>query len=144
MLARLYSRASLTPYSDANSGIDAPGRSFWSIAMFYLSDSLTGVIYYIKLVQINRVMGQKLCPDRKMTQAQRLYAFDLYRRGFGPTAIHNAVFEQYDESDEPASLRTIKTWVKAFKQLGDEAGTADSPFQWHRLEDYGLPWEAGA
>jgi hypothetical protein len=83
-------------------------------------------------------------PRPRKDPNQRLYAYELHQQGFGPAAIHKAVVERFEETDEPASLRTIKKWVKEFKQLGEEARAKDNPFHWHRLEEYTLPWEAGA
>ena len=72
--------------------------------------------------------------------AQRLRAFQLYHDGYGPAATLNKLREEFER---PVSTRTVATWVKEFKVQVEETGlNLDAPFEWHRLEEYGLPWEA--
>ena len=66
-------------------------------------------------------------------------AYDLYRAGLGPTAI----FDKLDgEFEDPVSPRTVSNWMRGFRELKDSVVARDSPFEWHRMEEYGLPWEA--
>ena len=49
------------------------------------------------------------------------------------------------EAEHPegmASYRLIANWVREFKQQDEWQTLLDSPFQWHRMQEYGLPWEA--
>ena len=78
---------------------------------------------------------------RPITSAeQRLIAYSLYQQKIGPTAILKALRERFDK---PVSPRTVANWVKVFKRVGEENAT-ESTFEWHRMEEYGLPWDASA
>jgi hypothetical protein len=79
-------------------------------------------------------------PRPKAHPDQHLRAYRLWRGGKGQTDIWNTLAEGFDD---PVSERTVGTWVRGFKDLSPETIDLDSPFEWHRLESYGLPWEAG-
>ncbi len=80
-------------------------------------------------------------PRSKVNPELHDFAYDLYREGAGPKAIYEAIWERF--GDEAVSERTVATWVKGFKSLSPETIALDSPFQWHLMDRYGLPWEAG-
>ena len=49
------------------------------------------------------------------------------------------------ETEHPngtASYRLIADWVKEFKGQDEWQALLDSPFEWHRLREYELPWDA--
>jgi len=77
----------------------------------------------------------------KADPEQRIRAYHLWREGHGPAAIIRTLYDEW--GDEAVKERTVATWVKEFKALKPETVNLDAPFEWHRLEEYGLPWEAG-
>ena len=82
-----------------------------------------------------------IMPRQRASPEQHKRAYDLFLEGSGPAAILRML---EDEFEEPVSARTVATWVKSFKELSPGTVSLDSPFEWHRLEEYGLPWEASA
>lgn len=66
-------------------------------------------------------------------------AYDLYRGDLGPSAIFDKLCEEFEE---PVSARTVSNWMRGFRDLDKTVVALDSPFEWHRMEEYGLPWEA--
>ena len=80
-------------------------------------------------------------PRPKSDPAQKLRAYELYKViGPRPTVIKEALDNEFGEY-EAVSLRTISTWLSEFKSLVTDL---DDSFEWHRLEEYGLPWEASS
>ena len=79
-------------------------------------------------------------PRPKAGTAQQGRAYQLYKEGLGPTAIFEKLCEEFED---PVSARTVSTWLRGFRGLGEEVTQLDNPFEWHRLKEYGLPWEAG-
>ena len=79
----------------------------------------------------------------KSSPDQQIRAWNLReQRGYGPAAILKTLETEFDS---PVSERTVKNWIHEFKVLSDEkAEDLDSPFEWHRVEEYGLPWKSGA
>ena len=80
-------------------------------------------------------------PRPRASSRQQLRAYELHRAGFGPSAIEKALYGAYGE--DAVSLRTVSTWTSGFKKMGQDEKELDLPFEWHRMEEYGLPWEAG-
>ena len=80
-------------------------------------------------------------PRPRANPEQQRRAYERHRAGFGPKAIVDTLSEEF--GDEAVSPRTVATWVKGFKDLSPRTVGLDSPFEWHRMEEYGLPWEAG-
>lgn len=78
---------------------------------------------------------------------QRWETFRCYLAEFGPTRIWDRLSEmanggEFGESGA-VSIRTVKNWLSEFKR--NEAASTEGPhgpFEWHRLEEFGLPWEA--
>ena len=89
-------------------------------------------------------------PRPKASEPQRLRAYELWVQQFGPTAIHRALKAEFEEkepveeAERAVSLNTVKNWMQGFDRLSPGTVDLDSPFQWHRLAEYGLPWEASA
>ena len=81
-------------------------------------------------------------PRPKASPEQHMEAYRLYMGKKGPKAIVDALCEKY--GDDAVSERTVATWVKGFKGLSSGITDRDAPFQWHLMDKYGLPWEAGA
>ena len=80
-------------------------------------------------------------PRPQASPEQHTVAYHLYNEGKGPKVIYDALDETY--GNEAVSERTVATWVKGFKALTPEVVNLDSAFQWHMMDQYGLPWEAG-
>jgi hypothetical protein len=72
---------------------------------------------------------------------QHLRAYQLWRTGLGPTAIEEKLSEEFGKA---VSDRTIAIWVKGFKGLNPVTVDLDAPFEWYRMDKYGLPWEASS
>ena len=67
-------------------------------------------------------------------------AYELYQENLGPTAIFDKLCEGFEK---PVSARTVSAWLRGFKELGKGVNDLDAPFEYHRMGEYGLPWEAG-
>lgn len=80
----------------------------------------------------------------RASEEQRLYAYHLHNRDFGPTAIHNAIESAFEETETPVSLRTVNGWLKEFRAIGHDIVAMDQPFHWERLEQYNIPWDASS
>ena len=76
----------------------------------------------------------------KANPNQHMKAYELYRQGNGPTAIADVLSKSFEN---PVSERTVGTWIRGFKTLDSRIVDLDGPFEWHRMEEYELPWEAG-
>lgn len=48
------------------------------------------------------------------------------------------------ELDPPVSRGAVAKYTREYDNLPERARTAFMPFEWHRLEEYSLPWEASA
>ena len=77
----------------------------------------------------------------KANPEQQRRSYELHLEGFGPTAILHSLEREFVD---PVSPRTLATWVKAFKGLSEAITNLDAPFEWHRVTQYGLPWDASA
>ena len=78
-------------------------------------------------------------------QDQRVAAYRMWKLRIGPAKIHRELKVyvgdgQYGDDADVVSLRTVKNWLREFRTLDAKL---DDAFEWHRLEEYGLPWEAG-
>lgn len=77
----------------------------------------------------------------KASAEQQVFARDKFYGGLMPKAI---LIEIEKEFDEPVSLRTVERWIRGFrKSETPEDKLMNSPFELHRLGEYGLPWESG-
>ena len=79
-------------------------------------------------------------PRPKANPEQNLKAYQLHQQGKGQTVIANELAELFEA---PVTERTVANWIREFKELAQETVDLDGPFQWHRLDEYGLPWESG-
>ena len=77
-------------------------------------------------------------PRPKANQAQELLAYQLHKEGLGPTVIRENLRVKFGAKSS-VSARTVATWVKRFKNPSSDL---DEEFEWHRIEEYGLPWES--
>ena len=78
-------------------------------------------------------------PRPKTTTTQQGKAYELFKRKLGPTAIFDILCEDFEE---PVSARTLSTWIQGFKGLRPEVTNLDVPFEYHRMGEHELPWEA--
>ena len=83
-------------------------------------------------------------PRPRKNEDQRLDTYLMYKQGFSPTRIHNGLkvrldAGEYGEHEDLVHLNSVKNWLREFRE--SDRGLDDA-FEWHRLGDYGLPWEA--
>lgn len=71
---------------------------------------------------------------------QYLEAYGLHRKRMGPTGIQRWLEERHP--DDPASLKTVKNWVRKFGEVKLDDPHLDDEFEWHKMDEHGLPWEA--
>lgn len=76
-------------------------------------------------------------PRPKKSPEQQVRAYQLHQQRFGAGAI---TLQLELEFEAPVSRRTVERWIGGFPKDSE----LDSPFEWHRMEEYGLPWEASA
>ena len=79
-------------------------------------------------------------PRPKASASQQGRAYELYQEKLGPTAIFEKLREEFEN---PISARTVSAWIRGFRNLTKELTDLDAPFEYHRMGEYGLPWEAG-
>lgn len=72
---------------------------------------------------------------------QMLAGYALYKRGVVTGA---ALWRKLVESfgDDAKTERQVRRWIEHYKGLDKSILNLDEPFEWHRLDEYGLPWEA--
>ena len=78
-------------------------------------------------------------PRPKASASQQGRAYQLYHDKLGPTAIFDKLCEEFEN---PVSARTVSAWMRGFRGLTEEVKKLDVPFEYHRMQEYGLPWEA--
>ena len=78
-------------------------------------------------------------PRPMINPEQRIFTYGLWKEGNGPAAILRVLEQEFIET---VSERTISTWIRGFKELNTESIDRDSPFEWHRMDRYQIPWEA--
>lgn len=76
----------------------------------------------------------------KASVSQQMRTYELYREGCGPTAIFNQLCEGFED---PVSARTVTAWLRGFRDLPKESTVVDARFEYHRMGEYGLPWDGG-
>jgi hypothetical protein len=80
-------------------------------------------------------------------EAQKLEAYSIFTQRKAADEDVSAVDVQVDlEEKHPegtASYRLVANWVKEFNNRDEWQVILDSPFQWHLMDQYKLPWEAG-
>ena len=82
----------------------------------------------------------------KKNTSQRVETWEMYKLGFGPTAIHRALKVRFDaggygDFEDIVHLNTVKNWLREFRE--SDKGL-DDRFEWHRMDEYGLPWDASS
>ena len=72
---------------------------------------------------------------------QILRAYQLWVKRLNAAAISRKLQEEFDN---PKDVSTVRRWIRSkFSSMGDkEEANPDAPFEWHRMDEYGLPWEA--
>lgn len=75
---------------------------------------------------------------RQMTPSEKLRVYELKREGKTYDAIADTLYEESDDGRrfDRATIYRVYSNMPQSDQ--------DEPFEWHRMEEYGLPWEAGA
>lgn len=78
---------------------------------------------------------------RKKDDDQWPFAYDLFfRKGLGASAIWHELEAEF--VGDAVTLRQVQRWVKEFREMPTSLTDLDKVFEWHRMEEYGLPWEA--
>ena len=73
---------------------------------------------------------------------QILFAYAQYKKGvYTGAALWRKLVEQF--GDKAKTERQVRRWIEHFKELDASTSGLDDPFEWHRLEEYGLPWQSG-
>jgi len=81
-------------------------------------------------------------PNSKKNVSQMLEIYSLWSHGMkSRKAIHSKMAEKF--RGEVASIATQNRWIKEFRDNASEDLIQDSPFQWHLLDLYGIPWQEG-
>ena len=87
-------------------------------------------------------------PRPRKYESHKLEAYDIYRQrkatGEGISALGIQVDLEAEHPEGTASYRLIASWVKEFNNRDEWQTLLESPFQWHKLEEFGLPWEASS
>src|SRR5918996_2880608 len=87
-------------------------------------------------------------PRPRKYSNHKLEAYGLYQerkaKGEDVSALDIQVDLEELHPEGTASYRLIADWVREFKQQNAWQALLDSPFEWHRMEEYGLPWECGS
>lgn len=87
-------------------------------------------------------------PQAKITDDQRLAIFSLRKDEKGQLRSIDKIRKYMEErwnkgkGPKPPARRTIANYVKIYDDLKTEIKLRGRPFEWHKLEEYGLPWEA--
>jgi hypothetical protein len=71
---------------------------------------------------------------------QYLEAWNLYKKGMGPAGIQRWLEDRHPEN--PASLRTVKNWLKKFTEVDLDDPRLEEELEWHKIDEHGLPWES--
>ena len=86
-------------------------------------------------------------PRPKKFPQHKVEALEIYTgrkaMGEGVSALDIQVELEVKHPEGTASYRLIADWVKEFGIRGERQVLLDSLFEWHLLEEYGLPWSAG-
>jgi hypothetical protein len=74
-------------------------------------------------------------------EQQMVYAYAHFKAGVHTgSALSRLLEKQFEEN--AISERQVRRWIAHFKKLDASVLRLDDPFEWHRLDDYGIPWEA--
>ena len=73
--------------------------------------------------------------------AQYLHGYSLFKQGISSAAaIARSLEDAFGDRAKPS--RTVRTWITKYERAAEATANLDDPVEWHRLEEYGLPWEA--
>lgn len=86
-------------------------------------------------------------PRPRKYEVQQLEAYSIYTQrkaaGEDVSAVDIQVDLEVKHPEGTASYRLITNWVKEFNNRDEWQTLLDSPFQWHLMDKYKLPWQAG-
>ena len=77
---------------------------------------------------------------RTRSLKQQTEAYKLFAKGLSQAEIHKNLLSEF--ANVSVSIRTIGNWISEFKSLPDELINLDTIFEWHKCEEYGIPWSA--
>lgn len=76
---------------------------------------------------------------RTIPVGHKLLAFSLYSHGENSgAAIARVLIDRY--GNEAVDERTVRRWLKSFAKVLQRTQRIDEPFDWRRMDDYGIPW----
>jgi hypothetical protein len=75
-------------------------------------------------------------------KGQFLEAYILFASGQNGRQIVEALQERH--LNGAASLTMIEQWSQEFKTVPEEISAQDGEFEWHKCEEYGIPWESSS
>lgn len=78
-------------------------------------------------------------PTQQRNTEQKLRAHQLHVQGYKKNEI---LWKLKDKYPKPISSRTLSYWIHEFKNLESKPENLEALFELHRMEEYGLPWEA--
>ena len=78
-------------------------------------------------------------PNDQSNEEQYLEAYILFASGQNEPEIRETLKTRHPDSIQ--SLKTITKWSTEFKNIPDKELALDAEFEWHRCEEYGIPWK---
>ena len=72
-------------------------------------------------------------------EEQFLEAYILFASGQNEPEIRETLRNRHP--DFSPSLKTIEKWCTEFKNISEKELALDAEFEWHRCEEYGIPWK---
>lgn len=101
---------------------------------------MNGLVAAMNVIMKDNLEVMHSMPRSKAHPEQHFSAYQLWRKGLGLTAICEELEKGF--GTETVSERTVATWIRGYKSLHPETVDLDAPFEWHRMMEYALPWEA--
>jgi hypothetical protein len=112
------------------------------LAPFMCYIIMNGLVAAMKVSMKDNLEIVHSMPRSKAHPEQHLSAYQHWRKGLGLTAICEKLEKKFGA--ETVSERTVATWIRGYKSLRPETVDLDAPFEWHRMAEYDLPWEASS
>ena len=79
-------------------------------------------------------------PRNKIYPEQQIRSYKLFAKGSSQTAIHSKLMLEF--MSHSVSIRTVGNWISEFKNIPQQTTYLDKVFEWHKCEEYGIPWTA--
>ena len=79
-------------------------------------------------------------PRNKIYPEQQIRSYKLFSKGSAQTEIHSKLISEFMNCS--VSMRTVGNWISEFKSVSPRLTFLDEVFEWHKCEEYGIPWTA--